>query len=124
MKAIFGTTGIDVNNQIDFANNGEELLNMVKQAYSNDINYQIIFTDFSMPIMDGIKATFFVRKFLEEDMQISRKDQPVIIGVTGHFSKKYKIEGSEAGMDMVLSKPLYVDKLMQVLRKYKIKGKM
>ena len=61
MKAIMNTVGIDVINRVDFANNGEEMSSMIKRAYENDFGYSIIFTDFSMPIMDGIMATFQIR---------------------------------------------------------------
>ena len=37
-----------------------------------------------MPVMDGIKATYKMRQVLSEQFGIEAKDQPTIIGVTGH----------------------------------------
>ena len=74
MKAILNTVGIDVDNQVDFANNGKEMFEKIKQAYNNDLSYKIVFTDFSMPIMDGIQASFMIRKHLENHFKIKREN--------------------------------------------------
>jgi CheY-like chemotaxis protein len=34
------------------------------------MRYKFIFTDFNMPEMDGIQATYKMREFLEIDMQL------------------------------------------------------
>ena len=80
--------------------------------------YKIIFTDFSMPVMDGIEATFHIRKFLEEEQGISVIDQPRIIGITGHVHADFTKKGIDAGMNEVLSKPCYLDSMVKVLIKY------
>ena len=54
MKAIFESVGINCEHQLDFCISGEESLKQVKEAYRNKMSYKIIFTDFSMPGMDGI----------------------------------------------------------------------
>jgi CheY-like chemotaxis protein len=51
----------------------------VKKTYENGMSYSIIFTDFSMPVMDGIEATKKIRRYLDP-----KKEYPIIIGVTGH----------------------------------------
>ena len=43
------------------------------------MRYSIIFTDFSMPVMDGIEATKKIRAYLD-----SKGEKTIIIGVTGH----------------------------------------
>ena len=46
---------------MDYCLSGKEALNQVKQAYEQGLSYKIIFTDFSMPEMDGIQATYEIR---------------------------------------------------------------
>ena len=54
MKSILIGAGIDVENLVDFCITGKEALNQVKGAFDVGIKYRIIFTDFSMPVMDGL----------------------------------------------------------------------
>ena len=49
----------------------------------------MIFTDFQMPILDGISATYQMREVMTEDFKIEREDQPKIIGITGHVQDKF-----------------------------------
>ena len=83
------------------------------------ISYKIIFTDFSMPNMNGIEATKKMRKYLDE-MKVPKSEQPIIIGVTGHILDDYKIEGLKAGMELVVPKPLYLRDFKLYLNKYGI----
>ena len=83
-------------------------------------SYKIIFTDFNMPIMDGIDSTKKIRKFLKKEFKQKREEQPTIIGVTGHVQDKFKKAGQKAGMDKILPKPLYLDVLKETLIQYSI----
>ena len=57
------------------------------------MKYKLIFTDFSMPVMNGITATVKIRKYLANELKIKRENQPRIIGVTGHVMESFKQEG-------------------------------
>ena len=46
------------------------------------------------------------------------EDQPVIIGITGNVAEQYSILGKEAGMNLVISKPLYFKDMVAMLEKY------
>lgn len=61
-----------------------------------------------------------MRAYLEDELNIPRIEQPIIIGVTGHVHEKYKKDGFDAGMDQIYSKPLYADKMKQILINYNI----
>jgi CheY-like chemotaxis protein len=76
----------------------------------------LIFTDFNMPGMNGIEATYKMREYL--DSRDDREIQPIIIGVTGNASGEFSLEGEKAGMNMVVTKPLYVRDLKNILRKF------
>ena len=83
-------------------------------AYQNGMSYKVIFTDFNMPIMNGIESTRLIRHHFSNVLKMRSYDQPFIIGVTGHALDLYKEEGIKAGMDEVMSKPLYLDDLKLV----------
>ena len=84
------------------------------------MTYQIIFTDFNMPIMNGIESTRQIRNYFQTEMKLEKDQQPLIIGVTGHALDLYRQEGIKAGMDEVMSKPIYIHDLKEIFKKYKI----
>lgn len=53
-------------------------------------------------------------------MGLKRKDQPIIIGITGHVLAQFTKKGIDAGMDEVLSKPCYIETIHKVLEKYNL----
>ena len=79
------------------------------------LSYKVIFTDFSMPVMDGIQATKKIRQYLQ-DQEVEQ--QPAIIGVTGHTLVEYQQQGREAGMNDIVPKPMYIKVLKQQLQQY------
>ena len=86
-------------------------------TYDSGHQYQMIFTDFNMPGMSGIEATLKIREHLDQ-RGLSREDQPKIIGVTGNASTDFNKEGEKVGMNMVVTKPMYVRDLKSILKKY------
>ena len=85
---------------------------MVEEIKKNQMSYRLIFTDFNMPIMNGIEATQKIRE------QYELLEQPTIIGVTGHVLKKFRIEGQRVGMDDIIAKPVYYSVMESIFRKY------
>ena len=65
MKILLHSFGI-TKHQIDFCINGKEAVNIFKKHTQKDMEYKIILTDFSMPIMDGIEATRLIRAYMNE----------------------------------------------------------
>ena len=70
--------------------------------------------------MNGIESSKQIRRFLSDKRKLKRCDQPLIIGVTGHAQDLYKQEGIKAGMDEVMSKPIYAADLKNLFSKYKL----
>jgi CheY-like chemotaxis protein len=116
MTAILKKIGVDVKNQVDYCMTGIEAIEKLKETYLSDMKYKFIFTDFNMPEMDGIQASYKMREFLEIDMQLPRKDQPKIIGLTGHVEDNFKLNGMRAGMDDVKGKPIYLREIEEILK--------
>jgi CheY-like chemotaxis protein len=117
MQVILESIGINCHNQVDFCINGLEAVNQVKKVYECGLQYQIILTDFNMPIMDGIIETANIRNYLETEIGLPRKDQPMIVGITGHVHEQFKIDGLKAGMDKIMTKPIYISDLEELLIK-------
>ena len=84
------------------------------------VQYKIILTDFSMPIVDGIEATKLMRAHMSNELELDLLHQPVIVGCTGHVQDSFTKTGYDAGMNMIIHKPVYKDVLMEVLTKYQI----
>ena len=95
---------------IDSAENGEEALNMVKNAGEK---YDIVFMDVQMPFMDGLDATKQIRLL----PQCDAKTLP-IIAMTANVFKDDIDNCLGAGMNNHLSKPLDMDKVYEVLGTY------
>lgn len=59
-----------------------------------------------------------MREFLTNTMKLPRSKQPKIIGLTGHISEHFTREGLNAGMDDVVAKPIYVNKMEELLKSF------
>ena len=118
MKSMLKLAGIDVKQKCDVFITGKESLDYLKKMYKQGYSYSYIFTDFSMPVMNGIESTRQMRQFLETEMKISRENQPIIVGVTGHSNQQFRDEGLQAGMDEVQSKPFYLAAIKEVISRY------
>jgi signal transduction histidine kinase/CheY-like chemotaxis protein len=84
------------NVNIDIANNGEEALD-----FFNKKDYDLIFMDVQMPVMDGLKAT----KLIKESAKYQVRKTP-IIAITANAFNDDKNKAFDAGMNYFLSKPL------------------
>lgn len=92
------------------ANNGQEVLELVSQR-----NYDIVFMDVQMPVMNGLDATKMIRLCLTE--------QPHIVAMTGNTMQGDREECIVAGMDDYISKPINLKDLVVVLEKCGLKVK-
>ena len=90
----------------DIANNGEEAVKM-----HNEKDYDIIFMDILMPVMDGMEATSLIRN--QEKNNSKRKAK--IIALTANAFREDIEKYLNNGMDYHLSKPLKINNLIQLL---------
>ena len=90
IRFMLGQLGVDIDNKVDFAIDGKEALLTLKQSYSMAMTYSIIFSDISMPVMNGYESTQAIRDFLQTEVGIRREQQPFIVGVTGHVEERYR----------------------------------
>jgi CheY-like chemotaxis protein/HPt (histidine-containing phosphotransfer) domain-containing protein len=91
--------------EADVANHGLEVLEALR-----DRIYDVVLMDVHMPEMDGLTAT---RQICQEWQPA---DRPRIIAMTAGAMESDRLACLEAGMDDYLSKPLPIDKLVQILQ--------
>lgn len=91
----------------DVASDGEVALAKVLER-----PYDLIFMDIQMPNMDGLQATRKIRK------QLAEKSQPKIIAMTANALEEDKKQCFLAGMDDYMIKPIKLDKVEKMIRKW------
>lgn len=89
----------------DIANNGWEALAMFSST-----NYDLVFMDVEMPMIDGIETT---RKIMDNN-----HPQPVVIGHTTLNIINCKELCAEAGMATVIKKPAKENKIKYLLEEF------
>lgn len=88
----------------DMAANGVEALEALKRK-----NYDLIFMDIQMPVMNGYEATRIISEHRKEE-------RPLIIAMTANAMSGDREKCIEAGMDDYISKPMKIDVLMHMIQ--------
>lgn len=94
----------DIN--FDLAENGEIAVTLFKQN-----QYDLILMDCEMPVMDGFEATLKIR-----ELEKSKAEKTIILAVTAHVLAEHKEKCFEVGMDGFISKPFYIENLLQTYK--------
>jgi len=76
-------------------------------------SYDMVFMDVSMPILDGVSATAFIR-----DVDRGRGKHTPIVALTAHAVRGDREKYLESGMDDYVTKPISIDSIERVLRRY------
>ena len=91
----------------EIANNGLEAIEKIKL---ND--YDIVFMDLLLPVIDGLEATKRIRELLKG------KRNPKVIAMTADTMVSNKEACVEAGMNDYVNKPIRVEELRDLLKKW------
>lgn len=94
--------------QLDFAENGKEALEKVKQK-----KYHVVLMDHYMPFMDGVETTIEIRKLEDEYFQ-----KVPIIALTADAVEGTKEHFFEVGMNDFLAKPVDIKQICKTLYKW------
>lgn len=94
---------------VDLANNGLEAF---EKRRNNE--YDLLFMDIQMPVMDGIEATHEILDY-EDDEEVPHVP---IIALTANALKGDRERFLSEGLDEYISKPLETSELLAVLNKY------
>ena len=95
--------------EVDIANNGEEAVKMFTEK-----DYDLVFMDCQMPVLDGYGATEEIRRL---EMADNRKATP-IVALTAGFKKDDRERCENAGMNHYLTKPFSVSDIQQVISRF------
>jgi len=95
--------------KVDLANNGLEAF---EKRRNNE--YDLVFMDIQMPVMDGIEATHEILNY-EDDEEIPHVP---IIALTANALKGDRERFLSEGLDEYISKPLETSELLLILNKY------
>jgi CheY-like chemotaxis protein len=95
--------------KLDIAENGEVAIEKFQQ---ND--YDIIFMDIQMPVMDGLTATEAIRKIEQETGTTTRIP---IVAMTANTMKGDKEKFLKAGMNDYVGKPFKSEELSRIICK-------
>lgn len=106
-EEILGQTGM----VIDTVINGRQAVD--RFAASEVDEYDLIFMDLQMPVMDGLEATRTIRRLKRRDAA----EVPIVAMTANAFVEDVE-ETRAAGMNGHLAKPLDIDLLNQVLDRY------
>ncbi len=94
--------------QIDFADNGQEALDMVQKK-----EYDLVFMDHYMPVMDGVEATKRIRCLGgDEYLQLP------ILALTADAVEGVREEFLAAGMNDFVSKPISVHEIVAAIMRW------
>ena len=94
--------------QMETASDGQQAVELVRKK-----QYDLIFMDHLMPVMNGIEATETIRKL---DGAYYKKVP--IVALTGNTAKEQREEYKQAGMNDYLSKPLDMMDMYKIVRKW------
>jgi len=95
--------------EVDIANNGLEAFEKRKSG-----DYDIIFMDIQMPVMDGIEATHEILDY-EEDEEVPHIP---IVALTANALKGDRERFINEGMDEYITKPIETAELLYILNKF------
>jgi two-component system, sensor histidine kinase and response regulator len=93
---------------VDVANDGQEAINISQTKL-----YDIIFMDYQMPVIDGLQATHLIR---HQDDNPNKKTS--IIALTANAFENDKKRCLESGMNDFVSKPINLDSLKLILKRW------
>lgn len=106
-KEIIGMTGAEVVT----AENGKTAVDMISSGSEGD--FDLIFMDIQMPVMNGYEATAAIRT---SNIPAARS-VPIVAMTANAFAEDVQLARS-AGMNEHISKPLYMTRLRDVMRKW------
>ena len=97
--------------KVETAENGKVALDIIQDKEEN--YFSLILMDVLMPIMNGYEATKAIRK-----INNLKKANIPIVAMTANAFEEDRNNALDAGMNDYLSKPIQVNKLAEILKKY------
>ncbi|MEG1396413.1 MAG: response regulator, partial [Oscillospiraceae bacterium] len=96
----------DMSLTAEYAISGAKAVETVREKWARKAFYDLILVDWKMPDMDGIETTREIRKIVGPDV--------TIIIMTAYDWAAIEVEAKQAGVNMLISKPLFKTSLCSV----------
>ncbi|UDN61337.1 PAS domain-containing hybrid sensor histidine kinase/response regulator [Clostridioides sp. ES-W-0016-02] len=103
----------DMGLKADYVDSGMSAIKRVQELWNKDVYYDIILVDWKMPNMDGIETTRALRKIVGQNV--------TIIIMTAYDWLSIEKEAKSAGVNMLISKPLFRDSISSAFEKIYMK---
>lgn len=104
--------------QCEVANNGKVALDMIQAAWGTGENYDMIFLDIMMPVMDGQTTLREIRR-LEDEKGIGGSDMAKVVMVTALEDAKNVMKAFVRGScEAYITKPIYPKKIEETLAQF------
>ncbi|MGY6529078.1 MAG: response regulator [Cyanobacterium sp.] len=97
--------------KVDVANNGVEVISALEKR-----EYDLIFMDMEMPIMDGLEATQKIYQVATREKKL-----PVVVAMTANDDDDSRGKCFDVGMSDYLTKPINFKQLDRVIKKYVVR---
>ncbi len=104
MRKILKTFGIEA----DIVENGLDAIN-----YYTSRKYDLVIMDIQMPIMDGFETVQMIREYEKES-----KSRTPVVALTAYVSEQDHAMCLNYGMDDVLTKPVDLEQIYEMIRKW------
>ncbi len=99
--------------EVDIVSDGAQAVTKAKQA-----DYDLLFMDYHMPVMDGLEATRQIRR---DEMRDNKRPRLPIIALTADVMPELQETCRRIGMDGFIAKPYTLDTLRDMLDRH-LKG--
>ena len=96
---------------VETAENGQAAVEML--TAKGEGYFDLVLMDVMMPVMDGYQATMEIRRLNNRKLA----DIP-IIAMTANAFEEDRLAALEAGMNDHLAKPIQIEKLYEMMKKY------
>ncbi|MEG1557625.1 MAG: response regulator [Oscillospiraceae bacterium] len=100
---------VDMSLQAEYVVSGERAVEAVRERWERNESFDIILVDWKMPDMDGIETTREIRRIVGPDV--------TIIIMTAYDWASIELEAKQAGVNMLISKPLFKSSLSSAFEK-------
>ncbi|MEG0355749.1 MAG: ATP-binding protein, partial [Lachnospiraceae bacterium] len=94
---------LDMRMQAEYVDSGMKAVEAVRQKWEKNQSYDVVLVDWKMPDMDGIETTRAIRKIVGPSV--------TIIIMTSYDWVSIETEAKQAGVNMLISKPLFKSSL-------------
>ncbi len=95
--------------EVELVSNGAEAVHAHQEK-----NFDLIFMDIHMPVVDGVEATKMILEFEE----LEGWEHTPIIALTGHIKKGDREKYLHLGLDEYLTKPIKIEEIKKTIGEY------